>query len=224
MAEADKGRNIFGSRQALVLSVMLLVQAAAFYGFSGVENVPATRPLKESPAQYNRWRLIQEGAIEQEILDVLRADDVVTRTYAQMDTGRVANLFAAYFRSQRTGQAPHSPKNCLPGSGWTPSASAFIRIPIEGLSEPIEVNRYIVERGEDRSVVLYWYQTPHRVIASEYEAKFYLVLDSIRYRRSDTALVRVVTPVTGGDEEAATQAAIDFVQSFFLPLREYLPS
>jgi EpsI family protein len=86
------------------------------------------------------------------------------------------------------------------------------------------VNRYIVQRGEEKSLVLYWYQTPNRVIASEFEAKYYLVLDSIRYRRSDTALVRVVTPVVDGDEDAATKAAIRFVQSFFGPLRQYLPT
>ena len=86
------------------------------------------------------------------------------------------------------------------------------------------MNRYIVQRGEDKSLVLYWYQTPRRVIASEFDAKFYLVLDSIRYHRSDTALVRVVVPVADGDEDAATKTAIRFVQSFFEPLREYLPT
>ena len=86
------------------------------------------------------------------------------------------------------------------------------------------MNRYIVQRGEDKSVVLYWYQTPKRVIASEFEAKYYLVLDSIRYHRSDTALVRVVVPAIGGDEEAAVSAATNFVRSFFVPLRQYLPS
>jgi EpsI family protein len=162
--------------------------------------------------------------IEKETLDVLRADDVVTRMYAESGTGRFANLFVAYFKTQRTGQAPHSPKNCLPGSGWAPSTSDVIPIPVDGQEAPLQVNRYIVQRGEEKSVVLYWYQTPKRVIASEFVAKYYLVLDSIRYHRSDTALVRVVTPVFNGDEDAATKTAIRFVQSFFTPLRQYLPS
>ena len=211
------------SGHALALSLALLAQAALFYGYSRGESVPAARPLKEGPAQFGDWKLAQEGVIEQETLDVLRADDVVTRTFAESGTGQYANLFVAYFRTQRTGQAPHSPKNCLPGSGWAPSTSDLLSIPVSGQEAPLQVNRYIVQRGEDKSVVLYWYQTPKRVIPSEFEAKYYLVLDSIRYHRSDTALVRVVTSVVNGDEDAATKTAIRFVQSFFTPLRQYLP-
>lgn len=223
MAKTGRLSSLFGSPQGLVLSVLLIGQAAAFYGFSGPESAPPVRPLSQMPVEFGPWQMAAEGVIEKEILDVLRADDVVIRSYIDPGTQRVASLFVAYFRSQRTGQAPHSPKNCLPGSGWVPAASNYLSIPIDGLDAPIEVNRYIVERGDSKGVVLYWYQTPYRVIASEYEAKIYLVLDSIRHRRSDTALVRVVMPVVNGDEEGATEAAVRFVQSFFVPLREYLP-
>jgi EpsI family protein len=224
MAGSSAPWGFLRSGAALALSLALLAQAVLFYGYSRGESVPAMRPLKSSPAQFGEWKLATEGVIEQETLDVLRADDVVTRVFTESGKGRMASLFVAYFKTQRTGQAPHSPKNCLPGSGWAPSTSDVIPIPVGGQEAPLRVNRYIVQRGEERSLVLYWYQTPKRVIASEFEAKYYLVLDSIRYRRSDTALVRVVTPVVDGDEDAATKTAIRFVQSFFTPLREYLPS
>ena len=223
MADSSARWGFLRSGQALALSLALLAQAALFYGYSRGESAPAARPLKGSPTQFGDWKLAMEGVIEQETLDVLRADDVVTRTYAESGTGRFANLFVAYFKTQRTGQAPHSPKNCLPGSGWAPSTSDVISIPVSGQEAPLQVNRYIVEMGEEKSVVLYWYQTPKRVIANEFAAKYYLVLDSIRYHRSDTSLVRVVTPILNGDEDAATKTAMRFVQSFFTPLREYLP-
>ncbi|MGD0014201.1 MAG: exosortase C-terminal domain/associated protein EpsI, partial [Bryobacteraceae bacterium] len=76
----------------------------------------------------------------------------------------------------------------------------------------------------ERSVVLYWYQSRERVIASEYSAKFYLVADAIRYNRTDTALIRVVVPVTGNDVQRSTDTARDFVQAFFSALRDFLPS
>lgn len=224
MPRASEQWSFLRSRPALVLSLVLLAQASLFYGFSRSDTVPASRPLKETPSQFGEWRMATEGVIDRETMDVLRADDVVTRLYAQSGTGRVANLFVAYFKSQRTGQAPHSPKNCLPGAGWVPSTSEHLPVEIVGLATPVKVNRYIVEREDEKSVVLYWYQSPKRVIASEFEAKFYLVADSIRYHRSDTALVRVISPVINGDEDGATKAAINFVQSFFVPLRQYLPS
>jgi len=127
----------------------------------------------------------------------------------------------AYFQTQRTGKTPHSPKNCLPGSGWVPSESGFLTIPIGG-AQPISVNRYVVSRGDNQSIVLYWYQSHNRVVASEYWARIFTVTDSIRYDRSDTSLVRVVIGADHGDTKTASDAAVAFVQSFFEPLQKYL--
>jgi EpsI family protein len=134
------------------------------------------------------------------------------------------SLFVAYFSTQRTGKAPHSPKNCLPGSGWEPSREDYLTVEVPGMPQPIEVNRYIVAKGENQSVVLYWYQSQHRVIASEYEAKFWTVTDAIRYNRTDTALVRVVVPIVAGNEDAAQDLAVEFVRTFFQPLKNHLPA
>lgn len=215
-------RGFLGSRQAQTLTIVLILQAVLIYAGTRREAVPNPRPLSAFPAQLGEWRLVTEGVTDKEVSEVLRADDVLNRMYAR--GGTVVSLFVAYFKTQRTGQAPHSPKNCLPGSGWTPSSAEVVGISIPGLSEPIRINRYIVAKGPNKSVVFYWYQTRNRVIASEYEAKLYLVLDSIRYNRSDTALVRVVVPVADGNEAAATETGAGFVRSFFAPLRDYLPS
>jgi EpsI family protein len=86
------------------------------------------------------------------------------------------------------------------------------------------VNRYLVARGEEKSLVLYWYQTQKRVTASEYKAKFWTVADAIRYNRTDVAVVRVIVPVIGRDEATAEKVAVEFVQAFFSPLRRYLPA
>jgi EpsI family protein len=209
---------------ARVLTVVLLVQLAGLFAVSRKEAVPPTRPLEQFPRQLGTWTAVQDGVVEKEVREVLRADDILTRTYADQESRRGANLFVAFFRSQRAGQTPHSPKNCLPGSGWSPSKSDILSIPIDGRAEPIRVNRYVVAKGEDKSVVLYWYQSRNRAIASEYRAKFYLVADAIRYNRTDTALVRVVVPVVRDDTSDATNTAARFVQSFFRSLREYLPS
>jgi len=88
---------------------------------------------------------------------------------------------------------------------------------------PIQVNQYIVSRGSARDVVLYWYQSHGRVVASEYKAKVYVVADALRYNRTDTALVRVVVPVVT-TEDAALQEARNFVASLFSPLARFLPT
>jgi EpsI family protein len=135
-----------------------------------------------------------------------------------------AFLFIAYFKTQRYGQTPHSPKNCLPGSGWEPVETGRQTIDVPGWSAPIVTNRYVVELGDQKSVVLYWYQTHNRIIASEYWAKFWLVVDSVRYRRSDTALVKIVVPVRDNNVGAATDMGVQCIQALFPSLLKQLPS
>ncbi len=212
------------SRPLQILTVLLLAQATLFYGFTGEERVPLVQPLGMFPIQTASWAMSEEGVVEKEVADVLKADDLLTRNYVSRDFGNIpANLFIAYFQTQRTGKAPHSPKNCLPGSGWAQLQSGSVEVPIPG-SAPITVNRYVVAKGESKSLVMYWYQSRNRVVASEYTAKIYLVLDSIRYHRSDTALVRVVVPVVEGKENLADAAAVSFIQSFFQDLKGYFPA
>jgi EpsI family protein len=223
MPAANGAFGFLGGKPARVLTVLLLAQLAGVFAVSRKELVPLARPLDQFPAVLGDWAMVEDAAVEKDVMDVLRADDVLSRTYADPVKQRGASLFIAYFKSQRAGQAPHSPKNCLPGSGWMPSESGVLAIPIAGQAEPIRVNRYVVAKGEDQSVVLYWYQSRNRTIASEYRAKLYLVADAIRYNRTDTALVRVVVPVNRDETAPATDTATAFVQAFFTPLRQYLP-
>lgn len=211
------------SRAAMVLTIFLAVQCGAFYGFSRGESAPVSPPLVDFPTQLGQWRMIQQGVMEQEIKDVLRADDYVTREYGQ-SPDRVADLFVAYFKSQRAGQTPHSPKNCLPGSGWMWTVSDMIPVNVPGRPDSIEINRYVISKGESKSVVLYWYQSRDRVVASEYKAAAFVAWDALRYNRTDTSLVRVTVPIINNRQDDATRTGIEFIQTFFGTLRHYFPA
>jgi EpsI family protein len=216
-------KSLMQNKYARILTVVLVIQAALFYASSRAENIPSMRPLHDFPRQLSGWMMLQEGYVDDETQAILKADDTLTRTYGNPKFQVAPSFFVAFFKTQRTGKAPHSPKNCLPGSGWEREREDYLDVTIPGMAEPIRVNRYIVSKGEQKSLVLYWYQTQNRVVANEYKAKIMTVGDAIRYNRTDTALVRVVVPVMG-NEAAAQQEAVDFVQSFFIPLRKYLPS
>lgn len=207
-------------RASAWLSLLLIAQAAAYHSLPKTEKSFEARPLRELPAELGPWRMVGDYEIEPEIQRVLQADDTLNRSYARPGAPVPVSLFIAFFRSQTSGAAPHSPKNCLPGTGYAPLESSYVRI-AAGVAGEVEVNRYVVARGDSRSVVLYWYQTPARIIASEFAAKFWLAVDSIRYRRSDTSLVRLVVPMSDGwDADAeARQFAAELlpVLSGFLP-------
>jgi len=216
--------GLFNSKSVSILSLVLLAQASVFYGFSRNEKIPVRRPLSEFSIPGSDWKMLQDVQMDQETLDVLKADDILSRLYQEKDNGQIANLFVAYFETQRTGKAPHSPKNCLPGAGWVQEQSGMVDVAIAGEPAAIRLNRYVVSRGQNQSAVLYWYQARNRTIASEYAAKFFTVTDAIRYNRSDTALIRVVVGVDGRGPDQAVQIAVNFVKSFFEPLKQYLPS
>jgi EpsI family protein len=223
--------KFLNSRAARIVTGLLVVQAALLYSAIRPEIVPPSRPLDSVPSVLGTWQLAQTGVMEQEVLDVLKADDTLNRTYCTSATGdcvktqqgTVANLFVAAFRTQRTGKAPHSPKNCLPGSGWERISSGELAIDV-GRPAPITVNRYVVAYGSQRDLVLYWYQSRDRAVADEYKAKFWVMADAVRLNRTDTALVRVIVPVVDRDETQAQDAATNFVKAFYSTLLEYLPS
>jgi EpsI family protein len=212
------------SRYAQVATAILVLQAVAFYAVvSRAETAPPMMPLATFPTDVSGWKMVREYQLDKETEDVLKADDTLNRAYVSPDEKASAILFIAFFKTQRYGQAPHSPKNCLPGNGFEPIESGQIEVAVPGRAQPLRINRYLTARGDERSVTLYWYQSHDRVIAEEFAAKIWLIADSIRYHRSDTSLVKVVVPVRNNDGELATKQALDFVKVLFAPIRLQLP-
>jgi EpsI family protein len=213
--------SLLHSKFVYGLTLVLVAQGVLFYSASHGENTPLPAPLSVFPTSVDSWRTVQEGVIDQDTRDILKADDLMSRFYSGPKGG--AELFIAYFKTQRQGQSPHSPKNCLPGSGWqtVPSETGRVDIPVSGGS--ININRYVVTKGDAQSVVYYWYQSQGRVIADEFAAKFYLVSDSIRHHRSDTALVRVVVPIRQNRTQQSEKIGVDFIQTFYPVVKAFLP-
>ena len=181
------------------------------------------KELKAFPEQLGEWR--QHGTdmrFDPQAEAVLRADDYLMRDYALPD-GRVANFYVGYYATQRNGATYHSPLNCLPGSGWTMNNNGVIHVTPAGGGEPFEANRYIVQNGDSRQLLIYWYQGRGRAVASEYWGKVYTVLDSARYRRSDGAMVRVMVPV-GGSEEESLRIGLDLAAQAAPRLPEFVPN
>jgi EpsI family protein len=183
-------------------------------------------PLATFPMVIGGWKGVEDPPMSQAVLDVLKADDVLTRTY--FNDRQVVNLYIGYWQSQRQGETIHSPLNCLPGSGWEPISKSIIGLPVPGQpAGAATVNRYLIQKGLDRQLVLYWYQSHGRMIASEYWSKFYLVADAVRLNRTDGAIVRVIAPVIGDSPDAEAQAehvAMAFAQLALPQLGGFLPS
>lgn len=212
------------TRRLIVLAVGFLATAGYVAFAMEPERVPLREPLAAFPYGVGEWSGQDAPQLADDVLAVLGVDEYINRYYAQPD-GALAGLYVGYYQSQRQGDTIHSPMNCLPGAGWQPVVTGRADIQVAGRTTPIQVNDVVIEKGLDRQVVFYWYQSQGRVVASEYWSKIYLVADAIRFHRSDAALVRVVVPVpASGSLEAARQQAREFVRAMFPLLSDHLPA
>ena len=87
----------------------------------------------------------------------------------------------------------------------------------------MEINKFLIQKGLDKQLVLYWYQDRGRIITSEYWAKIYMVLDAMFRNRTDGAFVRLTVSFTGDSEEGSLEYARAFAEKIFPWLQEYLP-
>jgi EpsI family protein len=190
---------------------------------NSAEIIPSREPLQTLPHTIQSWSSAQDIPLSKDVLEVLGPGDFLMRNYHDSASGADVDLFIAYFPSQKTGDTIHSPKNCLPGAGWSPVRSDRINLSISGHG-PFPVNRYLIARGEDRRLVLYWYWAHNRAVASEYSAKFYLITDSIRMHRSDGSLIRVTTPLAPDETiDSAQNRLVSFASNVVPLVNSYVP-
>ncbi len=204
------------------MMIAVLLAATAGMGFlSHGESTPPARALNEFPKDIGSYRDMDDLPFDQDTLKVLGVTDYLNRVYFSPQRGDLG-LYIGYFRTQRTGAAIHSPKNCLPGAGWQPTVSEIYQLPLED-GRKVPVNLYVIRKDLDQQIVIYWYQSHGRVIASEYWGKVYMVYDAMRLNRTDAALVRITVPVRNGDTDAAREQGIDFAKQVAVDVEQIIP-
>jgi EpsI family protein len=207
----------------VMASCALLVGTFVFLQLrSAGEPVPIRKPLDAFPTTLGASHADQETILDPTLVKFLGVTDYVLRRYVD-GSGQSVWLYVGYWAMQHKGAGEiHSPKNCLPASGWEPVEASRMTITLPAPSAPIPVNRYLVQKEQEKQVVLYWYQSRGRATASEVAAKIELVRGAIVHNRTDGALVRLSSPVSGGVRET-TQRLMTFVQTLHPLLNEYLP-
>jgi len=218
-------------KNALTRAAILCLMMGAtmvFLANARRSEVPVARMSFDAfPMTLQDWRATVDPPLSEDILKVLGVDDYLSRVYYRAD-GAAVGLYMGFYGSQRQGDTIHSPLNCLPGAGWEPVKEGRLTINnVDGAGRDVTVNRYVVQKGLDRQLVLYWHQSHGRIVASEYTSKLLLINDAIRINRTDGSMVRVIAPipVSAQDEGAAAEKlAESFVRVLFPQLPAYLPN
>ncbi len=212
--------------------VLLMSSTALLLHLRGdVDRVPSSRPLSEFPATIGS-RTATDIAIDPETMQILGNGEFLNREYRAQPNAVAGNagnraaigLYIAYFPTQRSGQSIHSPQNCLPGAGWSFEGAGVVEL-TDSAGKRYTVGDYLITDGSATDEALYWYQLHGRSIANDYAAKLYTLADSIRYGRTDEALVRVITPIEPGEEREQSRArAVGFAEQVAPLLPAYVPN
>lgn len=209
-----------------IIVVLMTFSGLVLYVRGDVDRVPYSLPLSQLPRTIGD-RTATEIPLDQETLDVLGKGDFLYRVYTGAPgtaAARPVSLFIGYFPTQRTGQSIHSPQNCLPGAGWTFLSSGVTEFTDEN-GKQYRVGDYLITDGKLSQEVLYWYQMHGRSIANDYAAKLQTIRDSIKDRRTDAALVRIITTVDPAEgREHARDRAVDFARHIVPLLPAYVPN
>jgi exosortase D (VPLPA-CTERM-specific) len=202
-----------GPRRFGVVVVLMLATAIGLQAPKKI--IVEYDPPSSLPAQIDGWKGTDE-VLDQRTRDILGPGEFLVRNYENALQPWI-NLYIAYFPTQEAGDTIHSPNHCLPGAGWIPILRERLRLTgPDGSSVPI--NRYVVSKSGERRLVLYWFQAHGRAVASEWEAKYYLISDSIHMNRSDGGMVRLMTPMLDHESPDAAQARMMRLGSQLLPI------
>jgi EpsI family protein len=218
------------SARLWVVALLMCATAVLLRVRGDVDQVPDSRPLTELPSTIGS-RTATDIVLDPAVLEVLGKGFFLNRMYMPRSSAAggsigdhaAISLFIGYFPTQRSGQSIHSPQNCLPGAGWTFQTSGVTDL-IGPTGKKYSVGEYLISNGQSTQEVLYWYQMHGRSIANDYKAKLYTLADSIRYRRTDAALIRVITVVAPGEEQIdAHRRAVGFAEQIVPLLPAYIP-
>lgn len=205
------------ARTAMVV-VMLCAAALAGARANGDEATIARDRLSSLPLAVGEWEGRDATPLTGDVVAQLGVDDYIHRSYVGRSRAPIG-LYAGYYSSQRQGDTIHSPQNCLPGAGWRPVSSDTLELPLG--DRRLTVNKYVIQKGFDRQVVLYWYQGRGRVVANEFANKAWLMWDAATVRRTNGGLVRIISPELPGRDATAEVTA--FATALLPRLEKLMP-
>ncbi|MEP6327169.1 VPLPA-CTERM-specific exosortase XrtD [Sulfitobacter pontiacus] len=224
----DEAKKITQIKSAQLLSVTAVLSVVVGIGFSlapsrEFQNIHRS-DFSQFPREIGNWSGTTQ-VLDPDVERVLGATDYLNATYVSPNAPTVVNMFVAWYENQTEGEGIHSPEVCLPVGGW----EIFSLDPYEvNLPDTIygrfEVNRAVIQKGLSKQLVYYFFEQRGKRMTNDYVAKVSVMWDGLALGRSDGAMVRFVTPIGEGEDEAEADARLQgFMAQSLTRLPRYVP-
>ena len=209
--------------RSIIASSLMLLTVILVNKVNVIGDTPIKIPLSNFPKQIGKWSG-EADHFDQSIYDALGVDDSFYADYRSKDA-KIINLYIGFYKSQSEGDIIHSPKNCMPGGGWNIIESSLEELEIQSAQSGIlRVVKLVLQKGSEKQIAFYWYQSRGRVITSEYMQKIYLIVDSVFRKRTDGSLVRLIAPVRQKEVQATIESLKAFTKLIYPYIIKHIPS
>ena len=207
-------------RMRVVVILVLLAGSGVYMSQHRDMEVPLARAFSEFPPIHNGWKMVGQSNLSEEVIKVLLPTDYLSRRYVRED-GATVDMYLSFFNGSPEAGRIHSPKNCLPGGGWTELSSR--RRVLELGKEKVNLVQAVYAQGESREVIYYWYAMRGQTLSDEFSLKLAEIKGSMFHGRRDQSFMRIST-YSKDDLEVVTKRIEDFLRDFYPVIIEYLPS
>jgi len=206
--------------QGRYIVVYILLGLTAFF-IATHENiaVPVNKPLVDISKNLDEWTMVGQYNFDAQTLEVLKPTDYLYRSYKDRAGNRVSLYLGYHSGGPGSGQI-HSPKQCLPGSGWFELSEIKRTIQVAGKELPFV--QAVYQNDDQKELFFYFFQVKGQVLTDEYSLKIAEITNSIFHKRRDSAFIRISIPFQE-DLSDATEVGERFLASIYPQIASVLP-
>ena len=206
-----------------VISILLFSIFIMYPPLGNLQEIPLQKSLNTLPETVGSWKQADKMTLNGKIVDMLGVDNYEEIAYTSPGRGTI-DFYVSYFKVLKEGKQFHSPKNCLIGSGSRLLKTDVVRIPLEYEKESVPVGFMMLQHGDHKQLILYWFQCRGRIMYSEYEERIYRVMDAVLKKRTDGAFIRIIAIADNDKDIQNTKASLIEFASMIMPaLKQTIP-